>query len=153
MANLLSTIFKTRELSIFSTAIKVTSLAQSLDEKCQFTLFAPNNLAFAQLSKVNLNILTDDILLLREIISIHIVPGRIDYQNLLRMCKIGDQEVTLTSIDSSLIHINLANGIEIGGATVLSTDTLPCNGIVHIIDRVLIPEAIARTERSPSIFR
>jgi uncharacterized surface protein with fasciclin (FAS1) repeats len=153
MANLLSTIFKTRELSIFSTAIKVTSLDRILDETSEFTLFAPNNLAFAQLSKVNLNILTDDILLLREIISLHIVPGRINYQNLLRMCKVGDREVTLTSIDNSLIHIDLTNGIEIGGATVLSTDTLPSNGIVHIIDRVLMPEEIARTERSPLSFR
>jgi uncharacterized surface protein with fasciclin (FAS1) repeats len=152
MANLLSTIFKTRELSLFSTAIKVTSLDKIIDEKCDFTLFAPNNLAFAQLSKVNLNILTDDIVILKEIISIHIVPGLINYQNLLRMCKVGDREVTLTSIDNSHIHVNLTNGIEIGGATVLSTDTLP-NGIVHIIDRVLMPDEIARTERSPSLFR
>jgi uncharacterized surface protein with fasciclin (FAS1) repeats len=153
MANLLSTIFKTRELSIFSTAIKVTSLDKSIDEKCEFTLFAPNNLAFAQLSKVNLNILTDDILVLREIISLHIVPGLINYQHLIKMCKIGDREVTLKSIDSSHIHVNLTNGIEIGGATVLSTDTLPSNGIVHIIDRVLMPDEIARSERSPSLFR
>jgi uncharacterized surface protein with fasciclin (FAS1) repeats len=148
MANILNTIFNTKELSIFSTAIKVTSLDKILDGKCDFTIFAPTNLAFSQLSKVNLQILTDDIWLLTEIISIHIVPGRLGYPELLKMCKPGDQEVRLTSIDSSQIYINLADGMKIDGATVLSTNTLPSNGIVHTIDRVLMPDSIAQSARS-----
>jgi uncharacterized surface protein with fasciclin (FAS1) repeats len=148
MTNILNTIFRTRELSIFSTAIKATSLDKILDEKCDFTIFAPNNLAFAELSKVNLHILTDDIWLLTEIISIHIVTGRLGYRELLKMCKPGDRKVSLTSIDSSQIQIDLTDGIEIGGATVLSTDTLPCNGIVHTLDRVLMPNPVDRANRS-----
>ena len=148
MANILTTIFRTRELSIFSTTLKITSLDKILDEKCDFTIFAPNNLAFAELSKVNLHILTDDIWLLTEIISIHIVPDRLGYRELLKMCKPGDREVSLTSIDSSQIQIDLTDGMKIGGATVLSTDATPYNGIVHTLDRVLIPDPADRSNRS-----
>jgi uncharacterized surface protein with fasciclin (FAS1) repeats len=151
MANILSTIFKTRELSIFSTALKVTGLDRILDDKCDFTIFAPNNLAFAQLSKVNLHILTDDILLLTNIISVHIIPDRLGYRELLKLCKPGDREVSLTSIDSSQIYINLTDGIKIDDATVLSTNTLPCNGIIHMLDRVLVPTQIAQSARSVSL--
>jgi uncharacterized surface protein with fasciclin (FAS1) repeats len=47
MADILNTVFNTRELSIFATAIKITSLDKVLTTDCDFTIFAPNNLAFA----------------------------------------------------------------------------------------------------------
>jgi uncharacterized surface protein with fasciclin (FAS1) repeats len=142
MANLLNTIFKIGELSIFSNAIAATNLDKIIDEKYEFTIFAPNDLAFAQIPNVNLNILLADIGLLTAILSIHIIPGRMSSHNLLKMCKPGEREVILTSIDSSHIYISLIDGIAIGEATVLSTDTMPSNGIVHIIDQVLMPAAI-----------
>jgi uncharacterized surface protein with fasciclin (FAS1) repeats len=140
MSNVLNTIFNTRELSIFATAIKITSLDKILADSCDYTIFAPNNLAFAQLSKVNLHILTDDIWLLTEILSIHMVTGRFGYQDLLKMCKQGDPEVILTAIDSSPLKVNLSDGIKVGKSTVLSTDTSASNGMIHLIDRVMIPE-------------
>jgi uncharacterized surface protein with fasciclin (FAS1) repeats len=139
MANLLNTIDNTRELSIFSTAIKITSLDKILNSDCDFTIFAPNNLAFAQLSKVNLNFLTQDIWLLTEIISIHIIPGKLGYKDLLRICQPGLQTASILSIDSSPIDINLSDGIRIGNSTVLSTDNSMQNGIIHVIDRVISP--------------
>jgi uncharacterized surface protein with fasciclin (FAS1) repeats len=148
MANILTTIFGTRELSIFSTTLKITGFDKILAEQCDFTIFAPTNLAFAQLSKVHLHILTDDMRLLTEIVSIHIVPDRLGYPELLKMCKPGDRGVSLTAIDSSQIYIDLADGIKIGGATVLSTDTLPCNGILHTLDRVLMPDSVAQSAQS-----
>jgi uncharacterized surface protein with fasciclin (FAS1) repeats len=153
MANLLTTIDNTRELSIFSNAIKIAKIDKIIDEKYQFTVFAPNNLAFAQLSKVNLNILTDDLSILTEIVSIHIVPGRMSYHQLLKMCGSENRKVMLSAIDSSQICIDLSDGIEVGGATVLATDMLPSNGIVHIIDRVLMPMEIDSPDRSPPNFR
>jgi uncharacterized surface protein with fasciclin (FAS1) repeats len=154
MANILTTIFRTRALSIFSTAIKITGFDKILAEQCDFTIFAPNNLAFAQLSKVHLQILTDDLRLLTEIVSLHIVPARLGYPELLKMCKPGDRGVSVTAIDSSQIQIDLTDGIKIGGATVLSTDTLPSNGILHTLDRVLMPDAIVGFDRStPPIDR
>jgi uncharacterized surface protein with fasciclin (FAS1) repeats len=148
MANLLNTIFKIEELSIFSSAIKVTSIDKIIDEKSDFTIFAPQNLAFMQLPNIDLQMLMDDISLLTQIVSMHIVPGLMSYQNLLKLCEPGNREVTLTSIDGSNIHVNLIDGIEIGEATVLSTDPMPSNGIVHTIDRLLMSNSIAQSIRS-----
>ena len=139
MSNILDTIQNTRDLSIFSTAIKITSLDKILDDRCEYTIFAPNNLAFAQLSKVNLNILTEDIWLLTEILSIHMISGKFSYQTLLKMCPQGEREVSLTSIDSSQVSVSLIDGIKIGNSTVLSTDVSASNGIIHLIDRVMMP--------------
>lgn len=140
MANILNTIANKRELSIFANAIHTTSLDKILDESCDFTIFAPNNLAFAQLSRGNSNILTDDIWRLTEMLSLHIIPGKFAYRDLLKMSDRDKQAVVLTAIDSSLITVNLTDGIEVGGSTVLSTETLVSNGIVYLIDRIIIPE-------------
>ncbi len=140
MTNILNTILNTRELSIFSTAIKITSLDQILDSRCDYTVFAPNNIAFAQLSKVNLDILTKDTVLLTEILNMHIVFGEFGYQDLLKMCAKDEQDIMLTSIDSSQIYINLSDGIRVGNSTVLSTDASSSNGIIHLIDQVMIPK-------------
>jgi uncharacterized surface protein with fasciclin (FAS1) repeats len=140
MVNILNTIANTRELSIFANAIHTTSLDKILDESCDFTIFAPNNLAFAQLSRVNLNILTDDIWRLTEMLSIHIIPGKFAYRDLLKMSDGNRQTVALTAIDSSIITVILTDGIKVSGSTVLSAETSVSNGIVYLIDRVIILE-------------
>ncbi len=140
MTNILNTINNTRELSIFANAIQLTSLDKILDESCDFTIFAPNNLAFAQLSRVNLNILTDDIWQLTEMLSIHIIPGKFAYRDLLKMSDLSQQTVALTAIDSSIVTVALADGIKVCGSTVISTEASVSNGIVHLIDRVIILE-------------
>ncbi|WP_310487477.1 hypothetical protein [Chamaesiphon sp. VAR_69_metabat_338] len=58
------------------------------------------------------------------------------------MCGLGDREVRLAAIASSHIYSDLTDDMKIGGATVLSIDTLPSHGIVDIIDRVWVPGAI-----------
>jgi transforming growth factor-beta-induced protein len=139
MTNILNTIYNTRELSIFSTALKITSIDKILENNGDFTIFVPNNLAFAELSRVNLRILTEEVWRLTEILSIHIIPGRFSYQELLKMYKPGQQKVMLTAIDSSLIEVSLIDGIMFDSSCVLSTDNSANNGIIYIIDRVIIP--------------
>jgi uncharacterized surface protein with fasciclin (FAS1) repeats len=139
MTNIINTIANTRELSIFSNAIQITAIDKTIDDNFNLTVFAPNNVAFAQLSKVNLNILTENMWRLTEILNIHLIPGKFGYQELLKMCKDGEREVTLTSIDSSVIKVNLSDGIRIENSTVLSTDRSARNGIIHLIDQVIMP--------------
>jgi uncharacterized surface protein with fasciclin (FAS1) repeats len=144
MTDIIYTLANTRELSIFANAIRTTSLDKILTADCDFTIFAPNNLAFAELSKVDLGILTNDIWRLTEIISLHIIPGIIGKRELLKNCRSGERETIVTSLDSSSIKINFQGGIKFGDAHVLSTDAAARNGIIHIIDRVLIPSLADR---------
>ena len=140
MANIFHTISNLSEISIFINAIKITNLDRVLADSCTLTVFVPNNLAFAQLSPVNSRVLTDDIGRLTEIISTHLIPGKFEYRDLLKMCPVDNREVVVTAIDGSPITINLSDGIRIGHSFVSSTDKSASNGIIHFIDRVIVPD-------------
>lgn len=138
MFNIAQTIERVRELTILANALRITSLDRLLnDDKSEFTVFAPNNLAFAKISGINLKLLTRDKHLLTEILSVHIVEGNLERRHLLDLCQDGTKQTTLASIDRSLLTIDLSNGINISNAQVLTTDTSASNGTIHIIDRVL----------------
>lgn len=141
MANIFNTISNSREFSIFITAIKITNLDQVLASSPSLTVFVPNNLAFAELSPVNLRILTDDIERLTKIINAHLIPDKFEYRDLLKMCPPDKREVVVTTIDGSPLTINLSDGIRIGNSQVSSTDKSASNGIIHFIDRLIIPES------------
>jgi uncharacterized surface protein with fasciclin (FAS1) repeats len=140
MANIFNTISNLREISIFINAIKITNLDRVLADSCTLTVFVPNNLAFGQLSPVNLRVLTDDIDRLTKIISAHLIPGKFEYRDLLKMCPADNHEVVVTAINGSSITINLSDGIRIGNSLVSSTDKSASNGIIHFIDRVIISD-------------
>ena len=133
--------FNIRELQMFSTTIQIARLSKTLHSAGPFTLFAPNDRAFTQLSKAVMQQLTSNVSLLTEMINSHIVAGDITYQDLLKMCKQGEQSIVLTSIDGALLHVDLSDGIKIGSSTVITTDIRAKNGTIHSIDRLIIPKA------------
>jgi uncharacterized surface protein with fasciclin (FAS1) repeats len=137
---ILDTVFTIEGFKIFSAAVKTTELDRTLNSGCNFTIFAPNDRAFTRLSKVILSQLSGDIPLLTKILSVHIIQGKLTYLDLLKMCKRGEQTVRVVSIDGSWVGIDLSDGIRLGGSTVVSTNISADNGIIHLIDRVLIPK-------------
>lgn len=140
MTSILDTVFNTKRLKTLGTAVKVAGLAKTLNGKGDFTIFAPIDRAFSELPKDTLLQLSQDIFLLAKILSVHIVPRKLTYQDLLNICCVqGTVEITLTAIDGSLLYIDLSDGIKIGNSTVLSTAISAENGIIYEIDRVLIP--------------
>ncbi len=140
MTSILDTVFTIEEFKIFSAAVKTTDLDRTLNSGGNFTIFAPNDRAFTRLSKVILSQLSGDLPLLTRILSVHIIPGKLTYLDLLKMCKRGEQTVRVVSLDGSRIGIDLSDGIRLGGSTVVSTNISADNGIIHLIDRVLIPK-------------
>jgi uncharacterized surface protein with fasciclin (FAS1) repeats len=141
MTSILDTVFNTRRLKILGTAVKITDLGKTLNSKRDFTIFAPIDRAFSELPKDTLPRLSQDILLLAKILSVHIVPRKLTYQDLLNICCVqGNVKITLTTIDGSLLDIDLSDGIKVGNSTVLSTNVSADNGIIYEIDRVLMPK-------------
>jgi uncharacterized surface protein with fasciclin (FAS1) repeats len=136
--SILDTILNAQELKIFGTAIQFVNLGKTLHDRGPFTVFAPQNRAFTELSKINLQQLTADIPLLTKTVTAHIVLGSITYECLLKMCDRSNRTVTLKSINGSLLHIDLMDGIKIGNSTVVSTDLSAHNGIIYSIDRILV---------------
>lgn len=140
MNSILDTLFNIRELQMFCTAIQIVRLAKTLHSAGPFTVFAPVDRAFTQLSSLKLQQLIADVPLLTKIVTNHIVARDFTYQDLLKMCKRGERGITLTSIDGSPLYIALGDGIRIGDSTVIATDILAENGIIYAIDRLMIPQ-------------
>lgn len=140
MKSILDTVVDTRELQMFCTAIKIVRLSKTLHNAGPFTVFAPADRAFMQLSNLKLQQLTVNVPLLTKMMNDHIVAGDFTYQNLVKMCKQGERGIALISLDGSPLYVDLTDGIRIGASTVIATDILAENGIIHAIDRLIIPQ-------------
>jgi uncharacterized surface protein with fasciclin (FAS1) repeats len=140
MMSILDTVLNTQDFQMLGTAVQIVHLEKILHGTEPFTLFAPRNLAFRQLTKVTFQLLVENTLLLTKTLKAHIVPGNLAYRDLLKMCEKDKREITVTAIDGSFLHINLSDGIRIGSSTVISTDIVANNGIIHSIDQVLLDQ-------------
>jgi uncharacterized surface protein with fasciclin (FAS1) repeats len=138
MANIIDTLLDTQELEIFSTALQIAGLDKQLDNVGNFTIFAPNNRAFTQLSQLTLQNLSQNISLLITTLSNHIIHGKLRHQYLLKMYDLGKRTMVRTSIDGLRLTIDLNNGIAIDKSSVLSVGKSTDNAIVYPIDRVIM---------------
>ncbi len=136
MASVFDTLLKTKELEIFVTALQIADLDRALNIAGDFTIFAPNNRAFTSLPKLMLQKLSQNTPLLTKILSTHIIRGKLQHEDLLKLYDSGKRQVTQTTINGVRLEIDLNNGIKIGDATVLSVVGAD-NGIIYPIDRVI----------------
>ncbi len=134
------TIFKVAEAAGFSTlvaAVKVAGLEGALDHPGDiYTVFAPTNEAFAALGQATIDQLLADPAALREIIRLHIIPGTvIDAATATSLIgfdiQAGSGELVQFSQQDSNLFIN--------DAKIISADVPAVNGVIHVIDKVLLP--------------
>lgn len=122
------------DFSILVAALQKADLVSALQADGPFTVFAPTNAAFEKLL-ASLNISADDLLnhpQLKEVLLYHVVSGQVlssDLQN-------GMMPATLTG---ETIKVDLTNGVKINESGVTTADVLATNGVIHIIDTVLVP--------------
>jgi len=137
-ADIVETAIATPELSTLVTAVTQAELVGTLQSEGPFTVFAPVNDAFAALPPATLEALLqpENIADLQAILTYHVVPGAIMSSDLTD----GMQAVT---VNGETITINVdASGVSINGsANVAMADIETSNGIVHVIDTVLLPPA------------
>ena len=112
--------------------VKQAGLAGALSTKT-VTVFAPTDAAFAKVPKATIAKLKKDRALLKRVLLYHVVAGRVP----------AAKAVTLTqakTLEGSTLAIKVTGStVTVGGAKVVKTDIAARNGIVHVIDRVLIP--------------
>ncbi len=129
------------------TAVKAAELVETLQGDGPFTVFAPTNAAFEKIDKATL----DDLLKpenkdkLKGILTYHVVSGKLDASAVADAIKKGDGKATLktvqgeeitASLDGENVVITDAKG---GKSTVAKTDVMASNGVIHVIDTVLMP--------------
>ena len=117
-------------------AVKAAGLVETLSGDGPFTVFAPTDEAFAALGGETLDalLLPENRDKLTAILTYHVVPGRIEASDLLR-----------TSRARTVNGKRLPVGLRVGEARIIETDIEASNGIIHVIDRVLIPERLPET--------
>jgi len=115
------------------TAVKAAGLVEALKGKGPLTVFAPTDEAFAALPKGTLEALLQDQDALRAILKYHVVPGRVLAGDVVKL----DEAETLSG-EKVRIEASSA-GVKINDSQVIKTDVLASNGVIHVIDKVLLP--------------
>ena len=121
--------------STLLTAAEAAGLVDTLNSEGPFTVFAPTDEAFAALPDGTLESLLEDPDALAQILLYHVVPGEVlaaDVVGLSSATSAQGEDITIT-IDGETVTLN-------GAANVVTTDVDASNGVIHIIDTVMIPE-------------
>jgi uncharacterized surface protein with fasciclin (FAS1) repeats len=128
---------KTADLSTLVTALKTAGLDDTLSGKGPFTVFAPGNAAFKALPASELAYLLHDNATLTKVLEYHVASGSV----LSSALKNGEKIKTLQGADVNvtITKKNNVTSIMIDDATVTTADVNATNGVIHIIDQVLIP--------------
>ena len=117
-------------------AIEATELTEILKSPGPYTVFAPTDEAFAKLPEGTLESLLQDIPKLKRIVAYHVASGDVRAEDLMEI-----QEAE--TIEGSILAIDSSNGIKVNDASVVKSDVLTDNGVIHVIDAVLIPALVA----------
>jgi len=125
------------DFSTLEAAVIAANLQGTLAGEGPFTVFAPTNAAFAALPAGTLDGLLADIPALTAILTYHVVPGRVDAAAVVNL-------TMATTVEGRDITIEVVNGEVIlnGNVKVTMTDIPASNGIIHVIDGVLLPPAV-----------
>jgi uncharacterized surface protein with fasciclin (FAS1) repeats len=113
------------------TAVQAAGLVETLKSEGPFTVFAPTDEAFAKLPPGTIQTLVQNIPQLARILTFHVVPGKLFQADL-------DKLGTVTSIEGSPIKIDCFDGFEVKNATVVAPDIEADNGVIHVIDTVML---------------
>jgi uncharacterized surface protein with fasciclin (FAS1) repeats len=131
MADIVDIAVSVEGFSTLVAAVSAANLVEALKSPGPFTVFAPNDQAFAKLPPGTIHTLLQNIPQLSRILTYHVVAGKFTQEDL---AKLG----TVTSLEGSPIKINCEEGFEVKNATVLAADIEADNGIIHVIDNVIL---------------
>ena len=113
------------------TAVQVANLVDALKSPGPFTVFAPTDDAFAKLPPGTITTLVQNVPQLTRILMFHVVSGKFRKADL---AKLG----FVTSLEGSPIKIDCSDGFEVKNATVVAADIEADNGVIHVIDNVIL---------------
>lgn len=113
-------------------AVKAAGLVETLKGDGPFTVFAPTDEAFAKLPEGTLESLLQDKAKLTAILTYHVVPGKVMAADVMNI----DHANT---VNGKILKVDTTSGVKVDDANVVKTDILASNGVIHVIDTVLIP--------------
>jgi len=133
MSNIVETATTAGSFTTLVAAVKAAGLGDTLSGPGPFTVFAPNDAAFAQLPAGTVEGLLEDIPKLRQILTFHVVPGKLMAADVVKL-------TSAKTVQGQNVTINAKNGVKINDAIVITPDIEADNGVIHVIDRVILPQ-------------
>ena len=132
MADIVDTAVNAGSFSTLVAAIKAANLVDTLKGQGPFTVFAPTDEAFAKLPKGTVDQLLKDIPQLKKILTYHVVSGKVMAADVTKL-------KSAKTVEGSDVKIDTSKGVKVNNSTVTTPDVVADNGVIHIIDTVLMP--------------
>jgi uncharacterized surface protein with fasciclin (FAS1) repeats len=137
MHDIIDTAVSAGSFKTLAAALTATGLIETLKGSGPFTVFAPSDDAFAKLPAGTVERLLKDIPALKSILTYHVVSGKVLGADVMKM----DGKCAKT-VNGKDIKISIDNGVHLNGVSkVVSTDISCTNGVIHVIDSVIMPPA------------
>ncbi len=116
-----------------ATALQAAGLVETLKGPGPFTVFAPTDEAFAKIPKADLDALLKDKAKLTAVLTYHVVPGKVMAADVVKLKE-------AKTVQGGSLKIDTTSGVKVDGATVVKTDVAASNGVIHVIDTVVLPK-------------
>jgi uncharacterized surface protein with fasciclin (FAS1) repeats len=120
------------QFKTLATALQAAGLVETLKGKGPFTVFAPTDEAFAKIPKADLDALLKDKAKLTAVLTYHVVPGKV----MAKDVKSGK----VKTVQGSELTVATMGGVTVDNAKVIKTDIGASNGVIHVIDTVVLPK-------------
>ncbi len=131
--NIVQTAVAARTFKTLATLLKRAGLAGTLQGKGPFTVFAPTDAAFAKVPKATLAALAKNKAKLRSVLLYHVVAGKVTAAKVVKLR-------TAKTLNGEPVAIRVSRGkVTVGGARVTTADVIASNGVIHVVNKVLIP--------------
>ena len=131
MADIVDIAVNTEGFSTLVAAVQAANLVDVLKSPGQFTVFAPTDEAFAKLPPGTVDTLVQNPPQLARILTYHVVSGKLMQADLAKL-------ESVDSVEGSPISLNFSDGFEVKNATVIAADIEADNGVIHVIDNVIL---------------
>jgi uncharacterized surface protein with fasciclin (FAS1) repeats len=132
MKNIVETAIDAGSFKTLVAAVEAADLVDTLTSKGPFTVFAPTDEAFAKLPKGTVESLLKDKAKLTSILTYHVVSGKVMSKDVMNLKK-------AKTVQGQDIKIDTKSGVKVNNANVVKADIETSNGVIHVIDTVILP--------------
>ena len=133
MSNIVETATNAGSFKTLVAAVQAAGLGATLSGPGPFTVFAPTDDAFAELPAGTVEGLLKDIPKLTQILTFHVVPGKLMAADVVKL-------TSAKTVQGQNVTIEAHNGVTVNGAKVVTPNIEADNGVIHVIDRVILPQ-------------
>ena len=120
------------QFNTLAKALTEAGLVDTLKGKGPFTVFAPTDEAFAKLPAGTLDALLKDKAKLKSVLTYHVVAGKVLAADVVKLSE-------AKTVQGQSVKISTTGGVKVNDANVVKTDIMASNGVIHVIDKVILP--------------